>query len=142
MAEAYSSQCALSFDGQGDIHLWLLKMKFWFSTKGYADKKEAHTITSRLTEAAFLVAARMPKNHQDSPETIRKALKAEFDKSVVLDRETAVQKLRSRVRSPGEVLPNLPVILLELLLLHILHQRRQKKKMQKLLSCRFNRTGF
>ena len=76
-------------------------MKFWCSTKGYADKKEAHALASKLTGAAFLVVARMPEKDEDSPEAIRKALKAEFDMSV-LDRETAVQKLRSRVRSPGE----------------------------------------
>ena len=49
MAEAYSSQSAPSFDGQGDINLWLLKMKFWCSTKGYADKKEARALASKLT---------------------------------------------------------------------------------------------
>ena len=65
------------------------------------DKKEAHAMESKLTGAAFLVMARMPKKDKDSPEAIPKALKSEFDKSV-LDRETAVQKLRSRVRSPGE----------------------------------------
>ena len=101
MAEAYSSQSAPSFDGQGDINLWLLKMKFWCSTKGYADKKEAHALASKLTGAAFLVVARMPEKDQDNPDEIRKTLRAEFDKSV-LDRETAVQKLRSRVRAPGE----------------------------------------
>ena len=120
MAEVYSSQSAPSFDGQGDINLFLLKMKFWCSAKGYTDKKQAHAMASKLTGAAFLVVARMQEKDQDSPEAIRKALKAEFDKSV-LDRETAVQKLRSRVRSPGKVLSNLPMILLELLLLHILH---------------------
>ena len=88
MAEAYSNQSALSFDGQGDLNLWLLKMKFWCSTKGYTDKKEADAMAPKLTGAAFLVVARMPEKDQDSPEAIRKALKAEFDKSV-LDRETA-----------------------------------------------------
>ena len=118
MAEAYSSQSALSFDGLGDINqssdilqhsqnrptgdrVWLLKMKFWCSTKGYADKKEAHALASKLTGAAFLVVARMPEKDQDNPDEIRKALKAEFDKSV-LDWEIAVQKLRSRVHAPGE----------------------------------------
>ena len=101
MAEAYSSQSAPFFDRQGDINLWMLKMKFWCSTKGYADKKEAHALASKLTGAAFLVVARIPEKDQDNPDAIRKALKAEFDKSV-LDRETAVQKLRSRVRAPGE----------------------------------------
>ena len=43
----------------------------------------------------------MPEKDQDNPDEIRKALKVEFDKSV-LDRETAVQKLRSRVHAPGE----------------------------------------
>ena len=95
-------------------------MKFGCSTKGYTDKKEADAMASKLKGATFLVVARMPEKVQDSPEAIRKALKAEFDQSV-LDRETAVQKLRSRVRSPGEVLPNLPMILFELLLLHTLH---------------------
>ena len=83
MAEAYSSQSASSFDGQDDINLWLLKMKFWCSTKGYTDKKEAHTMASKLTGVAFLVVPRMPEKDQDSPEAIRKALKAEFDKSVL-----------------------------------------------------------
>ena len=101
IAEAYSSQSAPSFDGQGDINLWLLKMKFWCSTKGYAEKKEAHALASKLTGAAFLVVARMPEKDQDNPDATRKALKVEFDKSV-LDRETAVQKLRSRVCAPGE----------------------------------------
>ena len=101
MAEAYSSQSALSFDGQGDINLRLLKMKFWCSIKGYADEKEAHALSSKLTGAAFLVVARMPEKDQDNPDEIRKALKVEIDKSV-LDWETAVQKLRSRVRAPGE----------------------------------------
>ena len=59
MAEAYSSQSAPSFDGQGDINLWLLKMEFWCSTKGYGNKKEAHALASKLTGAAFLVVARM-----------------------------------------------------------------------------------
>ena len=120
MAEAYSNKSAPCFDGQGDINLWLLKMKFWCSIKGYTDKKEAYAMASKLTGAVFLAVTRMPEKDQYSPEAIRKALKAEFDKSV-LDRETAVQKLQSRVRSPGEVLPNLRMILLELLLLHILH---------------------
>ena len=81
-----------------------VKLKFWCWTKGYADKKEAHALAFKLTGAAFLMVARMPEKDQDSPEKIRKALKpvkAEFDKSS-LDRETAVQKLRSRLRSPGE----------------------------------------
>ena len=86
MAEAYSSQSAPSFDGQGDINLWLLKMKIWCSTKGYADKKGAYAMASKLTEAAFLVVTRTQEKDQDSPEAICKALKAEFDKSV-LDRE-------------------------------------------------------
>ena len=100
-AEAYSNQSAPSFDGQGDINLWLLKMKFWCSTKEYADRKEAHALASKLTGAAFLVVARMPEKDLDNSDEIRKAPKAEFDKSV-LDRETAVQKLRLRVRAAGE----------------------------------------
>ena len=100
MEEAYSSHSAPSFDGQGDTNLWLFKMTFFCSTKGYTDKKEAHAMASKLTGAAFLVVGRMLEKDQDSPEAIRKALKAEFDKSV-LDRKTAVQNLRSRVRSPG-----------------------------------------
>ena len=58
-------------------------------------------MASKLTGAAFLVVARMPEKDQDSPEPIRKALKAQFDKPV-LDRETTYQKLRSRVCSPRE----------------------------------------
>ena len=76
-------------------------MKFWCSTKGYADKKEAHALAFKLTGAAFLMVARMPEKDQNNPDEILKALKAEFDKSV-LGRKTAVQKLRSRVRAPGE----------------------------------------
>ena len=101
MAEAYSSQSAPSFDGQGDINWWLLKMKFCCSTKRYAEKKEAHALASKLTGAELLVVVRMPEKDQDNPDENRKALKAEFDKPV-LDRETAVQKLKSRVRAPME----------------------------------------
>ena len=73
MEEAYSSQSAPSFDGQVDINLWLLKMKFWCSTKRYADKKKAHALASKLTGAAFLVVARIPEKDQDNPDEIRKA---------------------------------------------------------------------
>ena len=104
MAEARSTAVAGGvpyFDGQGDVNLWLLKMKFWCSTKGYTEKKEAHALASRLTGAAFLEVARMAEKDQDDPELIKRALKAEFDKAVI-DRETAVQSLRSRVRLQGE----------------------------------------
>ena len=43
----------------------------------------------------------MPEKDQDNLCAIREALKAKLDKSV-LDRETAIQKLRSRVHAPGE----------------------------------------
>ena len=78
-----------------------MKVKFLVLDQRIYRQERGTSNTSNLTGAAFVVVARMPEKDQDSPEVIRKALKAEFDKSV-LDWETAVQKLRSRVRLPGQ----------------------------------------
>jgi hypothetical protein len=40
--------------GESDVDLWLMKMKFYCSTKKFEGKQEAHAIVSKL-EGAFYV---------------------------------------------------------------------------------------
>ena len=88
------------FNGTGDVDLWLMRMKFYCSTKKFEGKHEAHAIASKLEGAAFLCVAR-PDEDQDDPDKVKAALKKEFDKEAV-DHEKAVDKLRCLKRKNGK----------------------------------------
>jgi putative lipoic acid-binding regulatory protein len=89
------------YDGSGDIDLWLIKMKFYCSTKKYEGKQEAHAIASKLDGPAFLCIARLSDEDQDDPKKVKEALKREFDK-VAVDHETAVAELAQIKRISDE----------------------------------------
>ncbi|CAB3980753.1 Hypothetical predicted protein [Paramuricea clavata] len=82
-----------SYDGTGDVDLWLMKMKFYCSTKKFEGKQEAHAIASKLEGAAFLCIARLNDELQDDPKEVKAALRKEFDKESI-DHEKAVDELR------------------------------------------------
>ena len=90
-----------AFDGRGDIDLWLMKMKFYCSTKKFEGKQEAHAIASKLDGAAFLCIARLSDADQNDPKKVKEALKKEFDK-VAVDHETAVSELAQLKRQDDE----------------------------------------
>ena len=89
------------FCGTGDVDLWLMRMKFYCSTKKFEGKHEAHAIASKLEGAAFLCIARLSDEDQDDPDKVKAALKKEFDKEAV-DHEKAVDELRRLKRKNGE----------------------------------------
>ena len=89
------------FNGTGDVDLWLMRMKFYCSTKKFEGKHEAHAIASKLEGAAFLCVARLSDEDQDDPDKVKAALKKEFDKETV-DHEKAVEELRRLKRKNGE----------------------------------------
>ncbi|CAB3996095.1 Retrovirus-related Pol poly from transposon [Paramuricea clavata] len=82
------------YDGTEDVDLWLMKMKFDFSTKNFEGKQEAHAIASKLEGAAFLCFARLDDELQDDPKEVKAALRKEFDKESI-DHEKAVDELRA-----------------------------------------------
>ena len=89
------------FSGTGDVDLWLMRMKFYCSTKKFEGKHEAHAIASKLEGAAFLCIARLSDEDQDDPDKVKAALKKELDKEAV-DHEKAVDELRRLKRKNGE----------------------------------------
>ncbi|CAB3998161.1 Hypothetical predicted protein [Paramuricea clavata] len=89
------------YDGTGDVDLWLMKMKFYCSTKKFEGKQEAHAIASKLEGAAFLCIARLDDELQDDPKEVKAALRKEFDKESI-DHEKAVDELRGLRRKGGE----------------------------------------
>lgn len=94
------------YNGTGDVDLWLMKMKFYCSTKKFEGKQEAHAIASKLEGAAFLCIARLPDADQDDPTKVKAALRKEFDKEAI-DHEKAVDELRGLKRKTGETPPQL-----------------------------------
>ena len=94
------------FSGTGDVDLWLMRMKFYCSTKKFEGKHEAHAIASKLEGAAFLCIARLSDEDQDDPDKVKAALKKEFDKEAA-DHEKAVDELRrlkrKKWRNPSAV---------------------------------------
>jgi hypothetical protein len=89
------------YDGTGDVDLWLMKMKFYCSTKKFEGKQEAHAIASKLEGAAFLCIARLDDELQDDQKEVKGALRKEFDKESI-DHEKAVDELRDLRRKGGE----------------------------------------
>ena len=89
------------FSGTGYVDLWLMRMKFYCSTKKFEGKHEAHAIASKLEGAAFLCITRLSDEDQDDPDKVKAALKKEFDKEAV-DHEKAVDELRRLKRKNGE----------------------------------------
>ena len=89
------------FSATGDVDLWLMRMKFYCSTKKFEGKHEAHAIASKLEGAAFLCVARLSDEDQDDPDKVKAGLKKEFDKEAV-GHEKAVDELRRLKRKNGE----------------------------------------
>ena len=89
------------FSGTRDVDLWLMRMKFYCSTKRFEGKHEAHAIASKLEGAAFLCIARLSDEDQDDPDKVKAALKKKFDKEAV-DHKKAVDELRRLQQKNGE----------------------------------------
>ena len=70
-------------NGTGNVDLWLMRMKFYCSTKRVEGKHEAHAIATKLEGATFLFVDRLSNEDQDDPDKVKAALKKEFDKEAV-----------------------------------------------------------
>ena len=79
----------------GDVDLWLMRMKFYCSTKKPEGKHEAHATATKLEGATFLFLARLSDEDQDDPDKVKAALKK-------LDKEAVDHELRSLNRKNGE----------------------------------------
>ena len=92
----YDMKLVPSFDGTGDIVMWMKKIKLVATLKG--NKDLATVIPLHLDGEAFCIYEEMSDADKTDPEKIEYALRTAFE----IDRFTAYEKLQHRKWIPGE----------------------------------------
>ena len=103
----------LTFDGTGDIQVFLTKVEIQSSLKGYTGEKLAQAIAGRLEGPAFDVYLRMPSDDRKDASKIQAELLKEFERGK-RNREEALNQLGKRSRQEGESAQNYAYKLKEL----------------------------
>lgn len=103
----------LTFDGNGDIEVFLTKVEIQSSLKGYTGEKCAQAIASRLEGPAFDVYLRMSSDDRKDADKIKAELLKEFKRGK-RNREEALDQLGKRSRQEGESAQNYAYKLKEL----------------------------
>ena len=90
-----------TFNGEGNVKEFVVKVELHSSLKGYSGEKCAQDLASRLDGPAFDVYMRLSTEDRKSVEKIKEELLKEFEKGQ-LDREEAIFELSNRPRKQGE----------------------------------------
>ena len=91
----------LTFNGTGDIQVFLTKVEIQSSLKGYTEEKLAQAIASRLEGPAFDVYLRMSSEDRKDASKVKAELLKEFERGK-RNREEAIDQLGKRSRQEGE----------------------------------------
>ena len=102
-----------SYDGTGDVKVFLEKVSLHSSLKGYNGEKAAQNLASRLEGRAFDVYMRLPAADKKSVEKIHAELLKEFEHGNQ-NREAAIFELNNRKRDKDESPQTFAFKLLEL----------------------------
>ena len=94
-----------SYDGSGEVKVFLEKVPLHSSLKGYNGEEAAQNLASKLEGRAFDVYMRLPAADQKSVEKIQEELLQEFEHGNQ-KREAAIFELNDRMRKM-----NLPKLL-------------------------------
>ena len=87
-----------SFDGTGNVKVFLEKFSIHSSLKGYENEKCAQNIASRLEARAFDVYMRLGNEDKKNPDKVKEELLKEFERGKQ-DRELAIHELSNRMRN-------------------------------------------
>ena len=96
-----SSSKPNSFNGKGDVNLFIKKVQLWIALKGYTEEKAAQALASRLEKPAFNVYLRMSEDDQKDIKKVIKELKQQYELGNK-DREQAQALLNDRVYKEDE----------------------------------------
>ena len=102
-----------SYDGSGDVKVFLEKVSLHSSLKSYTGEKAAQNIASKLEGRAFDVYMRLTAEDKRSVEKITNELLSEFEKGNQ-NRETAIFELNNRKRHADESAQTFAYKLMEL----------------------------
>ena len=90
-----------TFNRTGNVKEFLTKVELQSQLKGYAGKKAAQHIVSRLEGPAFKVYLCLSDDHRKDTKQVRKELSKEFERGQ-LNRNEALQELTTRSRKKDE----------------------------------------
>jgi len=90
-----------SFDGTGNVKVFLENVSIHSSLKGYEDEKCAENIASRLEGRAFDVYMRLGNEDKKNPDKVKEELLNEFERRKQ-DRELAIHELTNQMRNADE----------------------------------------
>ena len=90
-----------SFDGTGNVKVFLEKVSIHSSLKGYEDEECSQNIASRLEGRAFDVYMRLGNEDKKNPDKVKEELLKEFERGKQ-DRELAIHELNNRMRNTDE----------------------------------------
>ena len=90
-----------SFDGTGNVKVFLEKVSIHSSLKGYENEECSQNIASRLEGRAFDVYMRLGNEDKKNPDKIKEELLKEFERGKQ-DRELAIHELINRMRNTDE----------------------------------------
>ena len=90
-----------SFDGSGDVKIFIEKISLHSAFKGFEGEKAAQNLASRLEGRAFDVYLRLSDEDKKDPDELKDELMKEFELGNQ-DREIAIHELSSRARHHDE----------------------------------------
>ena len=90
-----------SYDGSGDVKVFLEKVSLHSALKGYEGQKAAQNLASKLEGRAFDVYMRLPPEEREDEQIIKTELLKEFERGNQ-NREEAIYQLNNTKRKFGE----------------------------------------